>query len=161
MPNWIINGGAVFSTGTIYHTRHIAERNFTVTNLSFISHTSATSGLTLARFGIYTRSGTTFTLVARTASDTTIFNTINTRYTRALDTTGSYPATYDFVAGNEYWISFIVVGTTAGNLLGTSATTISINNAFGTFVYSQTGQTDLVTSSTGTTGTLRMYAEVS
>jgi len=65
------------------------------------------------------------------------------------------------VAGNEYWISFIVVGTTAGNVLGTSATTISINNAFGTFVYSQTGQTDLVTSSTGTTGTLRMYAEVS
>jgi hypothetical protein len=161
IANWGVTGGLSNTSGVIYHSRHIAERNFTVSNISFITSTTASSGLTVARFGIYTRSGTTFTLVARTASDTTIFNTTNTRFTRALDTTGGYPATYDFVAGNEYWVSVIQVGTTPGNVLGTGSTSTAINNAFGVFVYQDAGEADLAATSTGSTGTLRIYSEVS
>lgn len=153
--------GQTLTSGTIYHTRHIAERNFTVSNLSFISGSIAGSSLTLVRFGIYTRSGTTFSLVARTASDTTIFNALNTRYTRALDTTGGYPATYDFVAGNEYWVSVIVTGTTMPNLPIGQTHTAAQNNAFGAIIYTDAGETDLGASSTGITSTIKLYSEVS
>ena len=148
---WILLTSGSGTSGRIHHNRFIPYKNFTVNSLSFTGSTTASAGLTLCRFGIYTRSGTTFTLVARTASDTTLFNTTNTKYTRALDTTGGYPATYGMTAGTEYWVSVIQVGTTAGNFLmpqlrvGTAA-----NNATGVQSYIQSSQTDLVASSTGT-----------
>jgi hypothetical protein len=162
MPNWVLGSTTTGqSSGQIYHTRFIAERDFTVSNLSFLVGATASASLTAARFGIYTRSGSTFTLVARTASDTTIGNTINTRYTRALDTTGGYPATYNFVTGSEYWVSFIFVGTTMPSLsFGIAGGTVH-TNAFGAFSYTQTGQTDLIASSTGTANNSRPYVEVS
>jgi hypothetical protein len=131
-----------------------------VSNLSFIGSTAA-SGLTVCRFGIYTRSGTTFTLVARTASDTKIFNATNTRFTRALNTTGGYPATYDFVAGNEYWVSMIVVGTGMPTFVIAPSANNAANAAFGSYAYGQTGQTDLPATSTGTISIGRFYSEVS
>ena len=161
LPNYVIQTTLTLTSGTVYHTRHIPERNITVSNIGFISASSGSSGLTLCRFGIYTRSGTTFTLVARTASDTTIGNTSNTRYTRALDTNGGYPATYDFVAGSEYWLSFIAVGTTMQNTIGTTAGLTAVTNAFGAFYYTQASQADLPASSTGTAAATRMFSEVS
>lgn len=161
LPNYTITTVVTQFSGQIVATRHIAERNFTVSNLSFITGATGSSGLTLCRFGIYTRSGTTFTLVARTASDTTIFNVVNTRYTRALDTAGGYPATYDFVAGSEYWVSVIAVGTTMPNLIAATTGSTAANNAFGLFVYSLSGQTDLAASCTLSTTSNRIYSEVS
>lgn len=161
-PHYFMTGNNTQTSGAILHTRHLPERDFTVSNISFITGGAAFSALTLCRFGIYTRSGSTFTLVARTASDTTIGASQSTRYTRALNTTGGYPATYNFVAGNEYWVSFIAVGTNMGNLIGYGTTTTTAQeNAFGAFSSRQTSQTDLVTSSTGTTQNLITYSEVS
>jgi hypothetical protein len=151
------------ASGTISHSRIIPHRDFTVTNIAFANGTTA-SVPTLIRFGIYTRSGTTFTLVARTASDTTIFNTGNTKFTRALDTTGGYPATYTMTRGNEYFISVIVLASSAPSLLmnNTRAATVA-NAATGVMVYQQTSQSDLVASSTGTASTTLggLFAEVS
>jgi hypothetical protein len=151
-------------TGTIYHTRLIPHKNFIVSNISFTSGSTITTTTTLARFGIYTRSGTTFTLVARTASDTTIFGSINTKYTRALNTTGGYPSTYTMTAGAEYFVSFIVVAGSVGGILtlGPRLAT-SANVATGPQQYSQTIQTDLAASSTGSLSTTAggIYAEVS
>jgi hypothetical protein len=147
------------STGIVYHVRLVPHRNFTVSNISFTNAGGSTS--TLLRFGIYTRSGTTFTLVARTASDTTIFTTNSTKYTRALDTTGGYPATYSMTAGTEYWISFIIVGT-PGTVLSATARLAGANAATGGQFYQQSGQTDLPSSSTGTIQTAGgFYGEVS
>ena len=161
-PHFVFNSGASFgSSGSVLHTRIIPHRNITVSNLAFTSHTTVSAGLTLARFGIYTRSGTTFTLVARTASDTTIFNTSNTKYTRALDTTGGYPATYAMTAGSEYWISYIQVGTTMGGVLYFNLATSASAAAFGSRNYTQSGQTDLPATSTGTVGNSLVFAEVS
>jgi len=77
------------------------------------------AGLTLARMGIYTYTeGGTATLVARTASDTSLFAANNTTYTRSLDTTGGYPSTYTLNAGTRYGVAYICVGTTQPQLVG-------------------------------------------
>jgi len=65
---------------------------------------------------LYTFDGTTATLVARTASDNTIFSTGNTLYTRSFSTGGGYPATYNLVAGTRYALGVIVVATTPGSV---------------------------------------------
>ena len=161
LPQYMLTATTSLTSGQLVFTRFIAERNFTVSNVIWCSATTASASLTLCRFGIYTRSGTTFTLVARTASDTTIFNTANTRYTRALDTTGGYPATYDFVAGSEYFTAVLQVGTTIANINSCLAGNASANAINGTISYLSTGQTDLPTSSTPGTQNFRAYAEVS
>jgi hypothetical protein len=83
------------------------------------------AGLTLARMGIYTypTEGGTATLVARTASDTTLFAAINTTYTRSLDTAGGYPSTYTLNAGTRYGVAYICVGTTQPQLIGRNVPT--------------------------------------
>jgi hypothetical protein len=159
----MISTGITPLNGLISHSRLMAHRDFTVTNISFTSSGSTVTP-TLVRFGIYTRSGTTFTLVARTASDTSIFAAANTKYTRALDTTGGYPATYSMTAGSEYWVSVIqVAATMAGILQATGRTSTGPNVATGGMYYSQSSQSDLVTSSTGTLSAVAgpVYAEVS
>jgi len=163
-PLFVLTANSNVASGSITHSRLIPYKNFTVSNISFTSGTIANTAATLVRFGIYTRSGTTFTLVARTASDTSIFSATGTKYTRALDTTGGYPATYTLTAGTEYWISFIVVATTVANILGaTLRTSTAANAATGGQHYSQASQSDLVASSTaGIAGTGGgYYAEVS
>jgi hypothetical protein len=163
LPRYVLSATITNATGTVYHTRMVAHRNFTVGNIAF-NAIAASNTLTRVRFGIYTRSGTTFTLVARTASDTTIFTGINTKYTRALDTTGGYPATYDMTAGQEYWISVITVGNSSGSILGGLArTATAANNSTGVQVYTDAGEADLPASSTGAANTTfgGIYAEVS
>lgn len=162
-PRFVLTTNSATGTGTTTHSRLVPHKNFTVSNIAFVSITAA-SAVTLIRFGIYTRSGTTFTLVARTASDTTIFNANNTKYTRALDTTGGYPATYTMTAGTEYWVSLIQVGTTPATLLiGLARQSTAANTATGAQVYTQTSQSDLATSSTGVVSATAggFYAELS
>jgi hypothetical protein len=150
VPRFTLTATTQPASGTIAHNRIIPHRDFTVTNIAFACFTAATTQ-TLIRFGIYTRSGTTFTLVARTASDTTIFNAANTKFTRALDTTGGYPATYTMTAGAEYFISVIQVATTTAQLAASTLRTggNTANNATGVAYYSDAGEADLVSSSTG------------
>jgi hypothetical protein len=162
-PRFVLQNSASNPTGQVHHTKLIPHKNFTVSNIAFVCVTTSSSQ-TLVRFGIYTRSGTTFTLVARTASDTTIFNAANTKFTRALATAGGYPATYDLIAGQEYWISYITVAT-AGTLLVGLARQSSAANASvgGVQMYTDASEADLPASSTGTVSAASngFYAEVS
>lgn len=162
-PHFAFTGGAVIGgSGNVIHTRIVPHRDITVSNISFTNTTTVSSGLTLCRFGIYTRSGTTFTLVARTASDTTLFNSASTKYTRALNTTGGYPATYTMTAGTEYWVSVIQVGTTVTSFLYSNQNSAAHNAAFGGRQYTQSSQADLPASSTGTISTNAfVFSEVS
>jgi hypothetical protein len=161
-PRFILTAANAPTSGVILHNKIVPHKTVTISNIAF---TCATLGgtTTLVRFGIYTRSGTTFTLVARTASDATIFNASNTKFTRALDTTGGYPATYTLTAGTEYWISFIIVAGTPAVVVCATARVSASTVATGQQYYLQSGQTDLVTSSTGSTSTTfgGYYAEVS
>lgn len=161
-PWYVFSAISSFTLGAIMFNRIVPYRNITVSNIAFASGNVASSGLTLCRFGIYTRSGTTMTLVARTASDTTIGNTTNTKYTRALNTTGGYPATYDMTAGNEYYLAVVSTGTTNWNAC-CSTTIQSANNAIGgVFQYFKSSQTDLgATVATVSVNQIYFFAEVS
>jgi hypothetical protein len=97
-------------------TYFTAPYDMTVSQITFISGSTASSGLTLARFGLYDAT----TLVARTANDTTLFNTASTVYTRSFDTTGGFPSSFNLVAGTRYGVGLIVIGTTPGNAVGVS-----------------------------------------
>jgi hypothetical protein len=63
--------------------------------------------------GLYTvASDGSVTLVARTASDTTLFtSSASTVFTRSFDTTGGYPSSYTLVAGTRYCCGVVIVGT--------------------------------------------------
>ena len=117
------------ATGAACLTMFRAQKTITVGNVSMITGNSTSSGLTLARMGLYTiASNGDATLVARTASDTTLFNSSTTLYTRAFSTVGGYPATYKLQAGSLYAIGVICVGTSGGNyqsslILGASTVT--------------------------------------
>lgn len=133
-------------SGTVYLTTFTPTKTITVSQISMGTYTPASAGLTLARMGLYTFDETTFTLVARTASDTTLFNSINTVYTRVFDTTGGYPSSYTLQAGVRYALGVICVGTTmpeVASSLGLNSTIIS--NLAPRMRQVQSGQTDLVT----------------
>jgi hypothetical protein len=160
--NAIFTGTHVAPSDNLRLMRLNAPYDFTVTNISFTS-VSASTSITFARFGIYTRSGTTFTLVARTASDTSIFSAANTKYTRALNTAGGYPATYSLTSGSEYWVALLINASTYGTVLvSTDSNSSSSQAAVGSTVYGLDNQTDLLASFTGTAFALRpFYGEVS
>lgn len=111
------------TSGVLQYTFFTPLKTVTVSQISMCSGSIGSSGLTLARMGIVTFDETTATLVARTASDTTLFNTIATVYTRSLDTTGGYPATYTLNAGTRYGIAVVCVGTTMPTLTGATVNT--------------------------------------
>ena len=100
-----------------------APTNITVTTLTFVSGSAASSSLTLCKFALFTVSETitngstvttpSITMVAQTASDTTIGNVTGTIYSRAFSTAGGYPASYNLVAGTRYAAGFLAVGGTS------------------------------------------------
>ena len=164
LPHYSAIANSSPTAGRVTLMRLVPWKNVTVSNIAIGTAAVSSSGLTLARFGIYTRSGSTFTLVARTASDTTIGNTSSTKYTRALDTTGGYPATYAMTAGSEYWVGFIFTGTTMPSILMQTAISTPSAGAqiFGYTTYFQNSQTDLPATVTGSFGSTAVhYIEVS
>jgi len=131
-------------SGTIGFTFFTPNQNLTVSQVSMIN-VSANSGVTLARMGLYTFDGTTATLVARTASDTSLFNVANTLSTRSFNTTGGFPSTYNLVAGQRYALGVIQVASSVASFAG-----ITTNALMSSSAPRMTGgantQTDLVTS---------------
>jgi len=133
------------TAGTLYFVFFTPSQNVTATQVSMASNTTGSSGLTLARMGLYTFDGTTATLVARTASDTTLFNSGSTLYTRSFDTTGGYPSSYTLTAGTRYALGVIQVGSQAASFAGVTGNTLITNLAPRT-IGSVASQTDLLTS---------------
>lgn len=100
--------------------------DFTVSTIAMYVSSGGTDsgGTTVRRMGIYTESGGTYTLVARTASDATLFTNSTSLEARNLSTTGGYPATYTLTAGSRYYFGFICYntgGTYSGPSFPTSA----------------------------------------
>jgi hypothetical protein len=108
------------TSGRVFFTFFTPIQGGTVGQVSVASGTTASSGLTAARIGLYTYDPLLDegVLVARTASDTTLFNTANTIYTRSFNTTGGYPSSYTLVAGTRYALAVVQAGTTPASLLG-------------------------------------------
>jgi hypothetical protein len=105
------------SSATTYFTFFTPRITTSVTSISVASASTQTSGQSLVRFGLYTVDGSgNATLVARTASDSTIFSALNTVYTRTFNTTGGYPSSYTLVAGTRYALGVVIVASTVGTV---------------------------------------------
>jgi hypothetical protein len=111
----ITSGNALYSFFTPLITVNVSQ-------ITMLSGGTAAAGLTLARIGLFTydESTSTATLVARCASDTTLFTATRTAYTRSFDTAGSFPSSYQLVAGTRYGIALLCVGTTMPTIDGNS-----------------------------------------
>jgi hypothetical protein len=110
--------------------------------------------------GLYTVTESAATLVARTASDTTLFAATNTAYTRSFATAGGFPATYNLVAGTRYGVGVIQIGTTPAQLVGkfsqAGVTTLTPRITAAVF-----GQSDLVNFSSFSVNAAILYARLS
>ena len=148
------NSNATVSSGTAYLTFFTPMWSATISSLSIVSANTAGSGTSLARLGLYMFDGTTATLVARTASDTSLLSTTNTVFTRTLSDVGGYPATYTLQAGVRYALGFIFVGATPGTVYTAFA---ALPAAIGALAPRVVGavplQTDLPTTSNSFTAT--------
>jgi hypothetical protein len=120
-PRMAISFLAITSGNTIY-SFFTPLTTVTVSQVTVLSGGTAASGLTLARIGLFTydESTGTATLVARIASDTTLFTATRTAYTRTFDTAGSFPSSYQLVAGTRYGVAVLCVGTTMPTIEGNS-----------------------------------------
>jgi hypothetical protein len=160
-PRLMASGTRALANGTNSFMLFVSNSNISVSNITTLCTTGGTDtgGTIIRRMGLFTVNPTTnaFVLVARTASDSTLWNTSGTSYTKAFDTTGGYPSSYALVAGLTYAVGCIAYNT--GGTFGspTLAGTVTLNAALTTFspaMFGQlTGQTDLNTGNTITTGT--------
>jgi len=111
--------GASPASGFMWMTFFTPAVTITVSSITMCSgNATAAAGLTLARMGLYTFDESTATLVARTASDTTLFASLLTAYQRSFATAGGFPASYTLTAGTRYGAAVVVVGSTIPNILG-------------------------------------------
>jgi len=114
-PGWFGTAGSTMNlaTGVAYFAPFIARANRTVG--SFFVAAGSTAPTTpvpaLGRVGLYTWTVDTWTLVARCASDTTLWTAVDVPYTEPFATADGYPASYTLVAGAKYALGFLVVGT--------------------------------------------------
>jgi len=138
--------------------------SLTVSQIAMATLTAAASGLTLARMGLYTFDESTATLVARTASDTGLFATTRTHFTRSLDSSsGGFPATYTLQAGVRYGVGVICVGTTMPMISGVTPPfeTASLSPRLSSTRGSQSDLTGTISAGVMGTSSSLMYARLS
>lgn len=132
------------TSGTGFFTYFTPKKNLTISKLQMVSGGTASSGLTLARMALYTAAANgDLTIVARTASDTTLFGSTGTAYERSLSTTGGYPATYDLVKGTFYAVGELQVGIIAATLVQAAMLNSVIAGLAPLMAASKSGLTDL------------------
>jgi hypothetical protein len=157
-PRLTSTASAPMANGTVHLSFFNATENVTVSNIMAVSPVAGTDsgGTTVRRMGLYTYDTSTnaVTLVARTASDSTMFTSF-AQFNRAFSTTGGYPSSYSLVAGTWYAIGFICYNTggtyNAPSLIG-PATQNGLQNMAPYMCGTITGQTDLLTSGTASVG---------
>ncbi len=137
--------------------------SLTVSQIAMATMSTAASGLTLARMGLYTFDESTATLVARTASDTGLFATTRTHFTRSLDSSGGFSATYTLHAGVRYGVGVICVGTTMPIISGATPPfeTASLSPRLSSTRGSQTDLAGTISAGVMGTSSSLMYARLS
>lgn len=146
------NSSATLTSGNVYFTFFSPLWSSLVNSISVASATVLTSGTSLIRFGLYTFNDSTgeATLVARTASSTTIFNSANTLATLMFSNAGGFPATYTLVPGTRYALGVIVVASTPGSVYTANPQPLVLSSLSPRTTGVVGGQTDLPTTTTVT-----------
>jgi hypothetical protein len=153
--------GLTLTSGTITFSFFTPPFSLTVSQIAMNCGSTAASGLTLARMGLFTFNETTATLVAQTASDTTLFTTTRTQYARSFSTaSGGFPSSYTLEAGVRYGVGVLCVGTTMPVIWG-AVPPFEILTLPPRLSAARSGQSDLGTvSSLGTSSSI-LYARLS
>jgi uncharacterized protein (DUF2141 family) len=143
--------------GAVYFSCFTSTANFTVSQISAYCYTGKTDigGTTVRRLGLYSVSGTTFTLIARIASDATLFTTSGQLYTRSFSTTGGYPSSVTITAGTRYAVGKICYNTggtymSPALIYGVAFDDGSLWNVSPAVAVQLTSQTDLPTTTSST-----------
>lgn len=127
---------------TFYYRVFVAPADMIVTGIAMASTATVSAGLTFARMCLYhvgrrynvtDYTESSFLPIARTASDTTLFNVANTLYQKNWDTTGGWPSAVRLVAGQRYAIGYMISGTTPPTVVSAAAFMRSQSN--GTTVF--------------------------
>jgi len=160
-PRQLTTSSIGIGNGVAKVTLFTVGEGITISQISAAVATGATDtgGTTVRRMGLFTVSGSTYTLVARTASDATLFNTSNSIATRSFDTTGGYPASYTLVAGTTYAVGLICYNT-GGVFAGPSIISGGINNVLAgltPIITVSPTLTDLATFTSTNLGTNQVY----
>ena len=144
-------------------TAFTAVSSFTTTQVG-TSSVTLSSGLTVARMGLYTvDSSNLATLVAETANDTTLFAASNTLYTRSFNTARGLPSSFNIVAGQRYAFGYVVVGTTVGSFWGTfqNATMAQFRGLSPSIGFSASSRTDLASTQSMTGSNIQTWGRFS
>jgi len=121
VPRNTQNTAITLTSGSMILTFFTPLVTRTITQITASSGATVGSGLTLARLGLYTFDETNATLVAAVASDTSLFTTASTVYTRSLSTGGGLPSSYTLNAGSRYGFAVLATGTTMPSIIGLSS----------------------------------------
>ena len=141
----LVNTTQNLTSGAIYWSFFTAAWTATVTQISMASGGSATA-LSLARMGLYTADASgNATLVARTASDTTLF-TSAALFTRSFATAGGYPSSYTLQAGSRYAAAMMLVSGGNPGVMRGAACPADVATLTPRAQGVRTGNSDLITS---------------
>lgn len=145
-PRGFIGGASAAASGEVHLSFFEVAEDITVSNITMAGSNTIASGITLIRMGLYEADvNDSVTLVARAAVDNTLFTSSQVVYTRAFDTTGGYPASYNLVAGTRYALGHIIVATTRPTIIHNFLTNTNLTAIAPRISGSRTGQTDLPT----------------
>jgi hypothetical protein len=162
VPRILCSYNQLLATGTQRWVYFTPFRSMTVSNITTCTTTSG-SGLTVSRLGLYTVDAATgdVTLVASTANDTSLLTTSQTLYTKSLT------VPYSIVAGTQYAVGVLCVGTVVPGLASGSAagSLVGLFSALPRLAGYLAGQSDLATSAAasgmGTVNEAYKWARVS
>jgi hypothetical protein len=165
-------GNASATSGNLMLAFFTAPYSITATTITFVNAGTVTASLSLCRFALFTVSEAitdsvtvttpSITMVARTASDTTIGNVANTIYSRTFATAGGYPASYNIVGGTRYAVGLLIVGSTPGTWQAATVTSGSFMRLPPMAAGAVTGLSDTPTSATSVSlGNFTLYGRIS
>jgi hypothetical protein len=165
-------GNTSATSGNLKLAFFTAPYDLTATTITFVNAGTVTGSLSLCRFALFTVSETitdsvtvttpSITMVARTASDTTVGNVSNTIYSRTFNTTGGYPASYNLVAGTRYAVGLLIVGSTPGTWQAATVTSGSFMRLPPMAAGAVTGLSEIPTSATSVPfGNFILYGRIS
>ncbi len=113
LPRLSVNGAQTLNaSGSLHLTYFTARKTETITTVQMVSDSTAATGTTLARMGIYSVNPNTgnLSLVAATTSDTALFNGAYTAFPKAL------AAPFNKTKGTRYAFAVLVVGSGMPNI---------------------------------------------
>ena len=169
-PRQFQNSTIALANGATKVTLFTVAETITITQLSTSVSTGATDtgGTTLRRMGLFTVSGNsaypiTFTLVARTDSDATLFTSSNAIYTRNLSETGGYSTSYTLNAGTTYAFGVFVYntgGTFAAPSMSASSTNVGLASLSPIISALSGAGSEMATFTSSSSGTNQIYGRL-